>query len=85
MTFMKWLGVAIAPETERAIMDDPAPFAKSIQICCANLAALLEVADAEGVPLGINIESISIHRDELAASVDLVQALRAVATRTYQA
>jgi hypothetical protein len=81
MTFLKWLGVAIAPETEQAIMSSPAPFAKSIQICCANLAALLDIAAAEGVPLGINIESVSVHKDELAASTDLVHALRAVAAQ----
>jgi hypothetical protein len=81
MTFLKWLGVTISPETEQAIMNDPAPFAKSIQICCANLAAILDVAAAEGVPLGINIESVSIHKDELAASAELVHALRAVAVQ----
>jgi hypothetical protein len=85
MTFMKWLGVAITPETEQAILGDPAPFAKSIQICCANLATLLDVAAAEEVPLGINIESVSIHKDELAASTELVHALRAVATPRAQA
>ncbi len=80
MTFLKWLGVAMPPATEQAILGDSAPFTKSIQICCANLAILTEVAAAERIPLGINIESVSIHKDELAASIELVQALRAVAT-----
>ncbi|NTW00438.1 MAG: hypothetical protein HGA19_03925, partial [Oscillochloris sp.] len=79
MTFLKWLGVIIAPETERAIMDDAAPFSKSIQICCEHLQAIMECATDNAVPLGINIESVSTHRDELAASVELVQALHTVA------
>ncbi|MEI8309027.1 MAG: hypothetical protein WCF99_18335 [Chloroflexales bacterium] len=78
MTFLKWLGVAVPPETEQAILGDRAPFAKSIQICCANLAILADIAATEGIPLGINIESVSIHKEELAASVELVQALRTV-------
>lgn len=85
MTFIKWLGVAISPQTEQAILSDPAPFTKSIQICCANLAAILAVATAEGVPLGINIESVSVHKDELAASVELVHDLRAMASRVKMA
>ncbi|NNJ12015.1 hypothetical protein EKD04_016915 [Chloroflexales bacterium ZM16-3] len=79
MTFLKWLGVAIAPETERSILNSATPFATSIQICQANLRAILDNAAAESIPLGVNIESVSTHRDELAASADLVQALHNVA------
>lgn len=79
MEFIKWLGVAIAPEIERSILSDPSPFARSIQICCDNLRAILDRAAAEDIPLGVNIESVSIHRDEIEASVDLVHSLRAVA------
>ncbi|MBX0329327.1 hypothetical protein K2Z83_16775 [Oscillochloris sp. ZM17-4] len=75
MTFLKWLGVAIAPGVEQAIMGSATPFATSIQICRANLRAIRERAAAQSIPLGVNIESVSTHRDELAASADLVQAL----------
>lgn len=82
MEFLKWLGVAITPATERAILDDPAPFARSIQICCDHLRAILDHPYIEQIPLGINIESVSIHKDEIDASADLVHALYAVA-RSY--
>ncbi|PDW04359.1 hypothetical protein [Candidatus Viridilinea mediisalina] len=79
MEFVKWLGVAISPATERAILDDPAPFSRSIQICCANLRSILDQGIAEHLPLGVNIESVSIHRDEIEASIELVHALRETA------
>jgi hypothetical protein len=79
MAFIKWLGVAITPETERAILEDPAPFSRSIRICCDHLRTILERGLAELLPLGVNIESVSIHRDEIEASVELVYALRDVA------
>lgn len=79
MEFIKWLGVAITPEIERTILDDPAPFSRSIQICCDHLQAILDHGIAETLPLGINIESVSIHRDEIEASIELVHALREVA------
>src|SRR6185503_3157193 len=37
LTFMRWLGVNIAPETERAILGAANPLAKSIEICRDNL------------------------------------------------
>lgn len=77
--FLKWLGVAIAPATEQALLADPAPFTRSIQICRDNLRAILDRVDVEAIPLGINIESVSIHKDEIEASVDLVHTLYDVA------
>ncbi|WP_129671417.1 methylenetetrahydrofolate reductase [Candidatus Chloroploca sp. Khr17] len=79
LTFIKWLGIAIPPATERMLCEDPAPFQKSIAICCANLRTILDQAYREDLALGINIESVSIHHDEIEASIELVHALRAVA------
>lgn len=79
LDFIRWLGVAIAPATANAILTDPAPFSRSIAICCANLRAILDHGFATMLPLGLNIESVSIHRDEIEASIELVHALRNVA------
>ncbi|MCS6881499.1 MAG: hypothetical protein RMK84_11030 [Oscillochloridaceae bacterium] len=79
--FLRWLGVAMAPETERTILADPAPFRRSIQICCDHLRAILEQDVTQCLPLGINVESVSNHPDEMAAALELLAALREVATR----
>ena len=76
LAFMRWLGVNIAPETERAILGAANPLAKSIEICRDNLRRILEGGYAGQVPLGVNVESVSINRDEIDASVELLHTLR---------
>jgi hypothetical protein len=78
LEFMRWLGVGIAPQTEDAILNAPAPITKSIEICCQNLRAILDQAYTHHLPLGINVESISINREEIDASIDLFHALQEV-------
>jgi hypothetical protein len=78
LAFIRWLGVNVAPETERAILGAANPLAKSIEICCDNLRSILDGGYAAQIPLGINVESVSINRDEIDASIDLVHALREV-------
>ena len=80
LNFIKWLGVTLAPATEAALLSDPAPFRRSIQICCTILRTILDQGFAERLPLGVNIESVSIHKDEIEASIELVHALREVAS-----
>jgi len=76
LTFMRWLGVNIAPETERAILGAPNALAKSIEICRDNLRRILDGGYAGQVPLGVNVESVSINRDEIDASIELLHTLR---------
>ena len=76
LTFMRWLGVNIAPETERAILGAANPLAKSIEICRDNLRRILDGGYAGQVPLGVNVESVSINRDEIDASIELLHTLR---------
>jgi hypothetical protein len=76
LAFLRWLGVNVAPDTERAIFGAAAPLAKSIEICCDNLRRILDAPYAGEIPLGVNVESVSINRDEIDASIDLFHALR---------
>jgi len=78
LTFMRWLGVNIAPETERAILGAANPLARSIEICRDNLRRILDGPYAGQIPLGVNVESVSINRDEIDASIELFHALQEV-------
>jgi 5,10-methylenetetrahydrofolate reductase len=78
MAFLKWLGVNLPAETERAILRAPQPLAKSIDICRDNLRRILAHDYAKTIPLGVNVESVSINKDEIDASVDLFHALAEV-------
>ena len=76
--FLRWLGVNIPAGTERAILGAARPLEKSIEICRDNLRRILEHPYAAEVPLGVNVESVSINRDEIDASIELFHALREV-------
>jgi hypothetical protein len=78
LAFLRWLGVNVSSETERAILGAASPLAKSIEICRDNLRRILDGPYAGHVPLGVNVESVSINRDEIDASIDLFHALREV-------
>src|SRR4051812_18762735 len=78
LSFLRWLGVNIAPETERELLGAANPLAKSLEICRDNLRRILDQPYAADIPLGVNVESVSINRDEIDASIDLFHALREV-------
>ena len=78
MAFLNWLGVRIPPDTARAILGAANPLAKSIDICRENLRRILEQPYAREIPLGINVESVSINKDEIDASIELSHALMEV-------
>lgn len=78
MAFMKWLGIDVPPDTERAILGAADPLAQSIAICRDNLRRILDEPYVNRIPLGINVESVSINRDEIDASVELFDTLSVV-------
>jgi hypothetical protein len=78
LAFLKWLGVRVPEETARSIFNAPNPLARSIEICRANLRRILERGYHAGIPLGVNVESVSINRDEIDASIDLAHALKEI-------
>ncbi len=85
LQFLKWLGVHVPPEVERNIFSAPSPLQKSIDVCCSTLRQILEASGTSGIPLGVNIESVSIKKDEIDASVVLFQNLQAILDGYYGA
>lgn len=78
MAFLKWLGIAVPTETEHDILSAEAPLARSLAICQENLRTILDHPDAQALPLGLNVESVSIRKEEIDASVELFHSLREV-------
>lgn len=75
LAFLRWLGVNVAPETERAIFGAARPLARSIEICRDNLRRILDEPYRDAIPLGVNVESVSINREEIDASIELFHVL----------
>lgn len=79
MRFMRWLGIAIPDATASAILNDPAPLSRSIAICRDLLRTILDQPYVDRIPLGMTIESVSINREEIGATIELLHTLREVA------
>ena len=84
LQFLRWLGVNVPDETGQAILSAQSPVDKSIDVCCSNLRQILASFDHRKVMLGINVESVSIKKDEIDASIDLFQALKAILESFYE-
>jgi len=76
LAFLRWLGVNVPATAAQAILGAANPLAKSLELCRDNLRRILDESYAREIPLGINVESVSINRDEIDASIDLFHALR---------
>ncbi len=79
MAFIRWLGVAIPDTTAAAILNDTAPLSRSIAVCRDILHRVLDQPYTGQLPLGLCVESVSINKDEIAASIELADALLEVA------
>jgi len=73
MQFLRWLGVNVPADVARSILTSETPAAKSIEICRDNLCRILD--HAYDLPLGINVETVSLYKDEIDASIELADAL----------
>lgn len=72
LQFMKWLGISFDPALERRLLDAKDMLAESIAIC-EQLIAEIAARRHGPVPLGINVESVSIRRADIDAAVELVE------------
>ncbi len=82
--FLKWLGVNFDPEAEREIFSARSPLQKSLEVCGSTLRRILASLEGGRIPLGINVESVSIKKDEIEASIELFQELKGILATFYQ-
>ena len=76
LSFMKWLGVAFPRWLENDLQSASDPLPKSLELCEQIFAEVLDYAADKGIPLGVNVESVSIRKEEIEASVELLHLLR---------
>jgi hypothetical protein len=74
---MEWLGISVPDATRWRILDASNPLAESIRVCRSNLEQILEAVAPLGIPLGLNIESLTNRKDEIDASIRLFKLLKA--------
>lgn len=77
LEFLRWLGVDVPRWIENDLLHSANPLAASLEQAVVTAVELIDYCRRLGVPLGLNIESVSIRREEIEASVDLAARLAA--------
>jgi hypothetical protein len=76
LSFMKWLGVAFPRWLENELRFARDPLTTSLELCERIFAEVWDYARDKGIPLGVNVESVSIRKVEIEASMELLSRLR---------
>ena len=77
LEFMEWLGISVPEATCYRILEAHNPLAESIRVCRSNLEQIIEACIPLGIPLGLNIESLTNRKDEIDAAIRLFKLLKA--------
>jgi hypothetical protein len=76
LAFLKWLGVEVPRWLENELRNAPDTLAESVAHCLANARELIAFCSRLGMPFGFTVESVSIRRAEIEASVALAAEVR---------
>lgn len=82
LTFLKWLGVGVPRWLENSLLHADDTLGESYEHCLANARDLIAFCRKLGVPFGFLVESVSIRKVEIEASVALAHELGTLLGRT---
>jgi hypothetical protein len=75
LEFMKWLGISFPRWLENELRHSSDTLERSIDLCESVFADVQDYAREKHLPIGINVESVSIRKAEIDASVELYRRL----------
>jgi len=75
LELMKWLGIAFPRWLENELRHSADPLQRSIDLCESVFTDVQDYAREKHLPIGINVESVSIRKSEIDASVELYRRL----------
>ena len=75
LDFMKWLGISFPRWLENELRHSPDTLERSVDLCESVFTDVRAYASEKGLPIGINVESVSARKSEIDASVELYQRL----------
>ncbi|GAL85799.1 chain A, 5-methyl-5,6,7,8- tetrahydrofolic acid [Sporocytophaga myxococcoides] len=76
LEFLKWLGVSVPKWVENELLNSKYILEKSFDVSYQIYKELHEFAMDKNIPVGFNIESVSINKEEIEASVELFEKVR---------
>ncbi len=78
LNFMKWLGISIPRWLENELLNSGDILDRSMELLKTQFTELVEFAQDKNIPIGCNIESVSVRRVEIEASIELVDEIRSI-------
>lgn len=78
LEFLHWLGVSVPGWLKNDLQHSSDILQTSIEACSAIFAELYAYASPRGIPLGANIESVSLAKAEIEASVELTARVKRI-------
>ncbi len=81
MEFMKWLGIHFPKWLKNDLLNSSDFLGESTETCMRTFKELLNFSLHKGIPIGCNIESVSVRKDEIDASVELLENMKALLER----
>ncbi|RQD72586.1 MAG: 5,10-methylenetetrahydrofolate reductase [Tindallia sp. MSAO_Bac2] len=76
LKFMKWLGVSVPKWMENELVHSSDTLAQSIKLSKNVFEELLEFAAKKNIPIGCNVESVSVKKEEIDASLELMNDIK---------
>jgi len=76
LLFMEWLGIHIPDDIKSEIQLSASPVARSVEIAIAIAKELIQYCMGRSIPFGFNIESVAIRKEEIDASLGLLNTVR---------
>ena len=77
LEFLRWLGIDVPRWIENDLRHATNPLGASLEQAVVTAVELVEFCRRLGVPFGLNVESVSIRREEIEAAVELAAQLTA--------
>lgn len=81
LDFMKWLGIGVPRWLENDLVRSGDILSESIEICRNVAEELGSFCDGRGIPWGINVESVSVRKLEIEASLELTRDIGKILNR----
>jgi hypothetical protein len=78
LTFMEWLGIHIPEDLKEELRDSDNMLERSVKVCLDIAEELTDFCAARSIPFGFNIESVAIRKDEIEASISMVNEIGAL-------
>lgn len=77
MEFMEWLGIDFPRWLENDLLHSPDILESSVKHCLRIADELIDFCSLKNIPIGFNVESVSVRKVEIEASIFLTEELRA--------